>query len=103
MGVNSKWLSRNLHKNKLVKIGDRLFKFKKDYTSRILSDKHKQNLKNSMVGTKKVGQFNLKENFINSFDSISDAAKSVSVDSKSISRCCHGKAKTCKNYIWKFI
>ena len=52
--------------------------------------------------SKKVIQYDLDGNFIREFNSIEDTAKHFNVTSQSINRCCKGKLKRCKNYIFKF-
>lgn len=49
---------------------------------------------------KKVKQFDLQGNFINSFESVTKAEKSLGI--KHIYDCCNGKLKTCGGYIWRY-
>lgn len=61
-------------------------------------------MKNNIIKkySKKVIQYDLDGNFIREFNSIEDTAKHFNVTSQSINRCCKGKLKRCKNYIFKF-
>ena len=53
---------------------------------------------------KRVGQYNKDTNeLIAIYDSIKDAAEAVSVDRSCISRCCSGKKKSCRGFLWKFM
>ena len=51
---------------------------------------------------KKVNCYNLKNEFINTFYSLADAARKTGSDTRSISKCCKGKAKSSNGFIWKF-
>ena len=56
------------------------------------------------LNKKQVGQYDKNTNeLVRVFDSIKDAADFVSVDRSCISRCCSGKKKSSKGFIWKFI
>lgn len=53
---------------------------------------------------KKVAQYNLNMELINTFSSLNEAARFLNISKAShISECCRGKLKTYKGYIWKFI
>lgn len=53
---------------------------------------------------KKVGQYDKNTNeLIKIHDSIKDAAAAVNVDRSCISRCCSGKKKSSRGFVWKFI
>ena len=53
---------------------------------------------------KRVGQYDKNTNtLIAIYDSIKDAANTVNVDRSCISRCCSGKKKSSRGYIWRFI
>lgn len=54
------------------------------------------------VNKKKVCMYDLDDNLIKVFDSISDAAKYVGAFASAISNCCIGRFKTSKGYKWKF-
>lgn len=51
---------------------------------------------------KKVIQLDLHGNKINEYYSLTSAALSVDGDKSSIARCCKGKQKTAKGYIWRY-
>ena len=51
---------------------------------------------------KKVNQYDLKNNFIKKWNSISEASKELNIDNSSISAVCKNKRKTAGGYIWKY-
>lgn len=51
---------------------------------------------------KKINQYNLNGELLNTFECITDASKAVGYSVCSISACAHGRLKTCGGYIWKF-
>lgn len=51
---------------------------------------------------KSVSQFDLEGNFIQSFKSLSDASRQTQINLSGISRCCQGKLKRVRNYIFKY-
>ena len=56
------------------------------------------------LNKKQVGQYDKNTNkLVRVFDLIKDAADFVSVNRSCISRCCSGKKKSSKGFIWKFI
>ena len=56
------------------------------------------------TGTKKqVGKFSLEDEFLERYQSISDAARKNEINRTHIGECCNGKIKTYKGFIWKFI
>lgn len=50
----------------------------------------------------KVNQFNLQGNFIKEFPSLS-STRLEGFDYRTVARCCQGKRKTHKKYIWKYV
>lgn len=58
-------------------------------------------LKNNDGQKIKVNQYDLKGNFINSFDSILEASKITGYNIANISLCVNGKRRTANKYIWK--
>ncbi len=55
------------------------------------------------VNSKKVIQIDIKTNKIkNTYNSITEAAKSCGLQQKGISGCCMEKQKTCGGFIWKY-
>lgn len=53
-------------------------------------------------GPRKVSQYDLDGNFICTFDSISQASRIIDIDTSCIIRCCQGKQKCAKGYLWKY-
>lgn len=51
---------------------------------------------------KKVEQYDLKNNFICSYDSIAKASNALGISKTSISRCCSGHSKTTIKYVFKY-
>jgi hypothetical protein len=74
-----------------------------------LSEETKQKIKDSRLTgsdnpkSKKVGQYDLNDNLIKIFDSMSQAAKECNTYHSSISSCCSGKKNTSGGFKWKFI
>lgn len=53
---------------------------------------------------KRVGQYDKNTNtLITTYNSIKEAANAVNVDRSCISRCCSGKKKSSRGFIWRFI
>jgi len=50
----------------------------------------------------KIIQFDIEGNRLNSFDTCKDAAEYIGCSPSIIGRCCNGKHKTSKGYIWKY-
>ena len=71
-----------------------------------LSKEHKEKIKaayNPNRFYKKVIKMDINGTVeLETFDSVSDAAKSVSVNQSSLSNCLRGKTKTCANFKWKY-
>lgn len=63
---------------------------------------HKMGLANNNNQKIKVNQYDLKGNFIRSFNSILDASKETRVSMGNISLCINNKRKTAGGYIWKY-
>lgn len=64
--------------------------------------KYEQPIKDT--GYKKpVVQYDLLNNEIAKYESISDAARKTKINRKGINDCCNGKLKTSGGYIWKFL
>lgn len=70
-----------------------------------LNDTQRETVRNACKGNKNrrlpVFQYSKKEEFIQRFDSMSEAADSVNIYVSSISNCLKGNAKTAGGYIWK--
>lgn len=66
---------------------------------------NEENNKRTINATKKqVGQYDKNTHeLIKIYDSIKDAAAAVNVDRSCISRCCSGKKKSSRGFVWRFI
>lgn len=53
--------------------------------------------------SKRVGKYDLKENLIQEYNSLSEAGRDNACSRTHIGECCNGKLKTYKGFIWKFI
>lgn len=51
---------------------------------------------------KKVKQFDLNGNLINTFDGIRIAEEKTNIDNRNIIKCCKNKVKTSGGYVWKY-
>ncbi len=51
----------------------------------------------------RIQQFDLENNLINTFESVTKAAKVFNVSKTAICNCAQGKSKTCKGFIWKYV
>jgi len=58
--------------------------------------------KGKIKTSKIVEQYDLDNNLLNTFSSVTDAANNIMVDRSAIRRCCQGHHKHIKGYIWKF-
>ncbi len=58
-----------------------------------------------MVGykRKKVNQYDLQGNFIKTWNSTREAEREMGAEHSKISKCCNGKQKTTKGYIWEWV
>lgn len=73
------------------------------YVWRFEGDRFNKYFLESKIKTKKkVIQYTMKNEFINEFDSLSDAGRYSGIDYKNISAVCNGKRKSAGGYIWKF-
>ena len=50
-----------------------------------------------------IKQMDLENNFIEQFDSMTDASKCTGIDVSYLSMCCSGKCKTAKGYKWAYV
>lgn len=80
---------------------------------RVVTEKQRKSSKNNIKkvsylahekNRRKVKQYNLKNEYIKTWDSITDAIKTLGfrVGSSKISECCSNKTKTAYGYIWKY-
>lgn len=52
--------------------------------------------------TKKISQYDLENNFIKTYYSLSEASRQIKISRQAISKCALGKLKTCGGYKWKY-
>lgn len=57
---------------------------------------------NYYIREKQVDKFDLNGNLIETFKSLTDAAKSINTAKGNIYACCRGRLKTLKGFIWKY-
>ena len=63
----------------------------------------KENMTKAINSLKKeIEQYDLENNYIRSWDSISDASREYNIDPTNIKNACKGKYKTSCGYIWKY-
>lgn len=69
-----------------------------------LKDMYDKETLEKMVGykRKKVSQYDLQGNFIKTWESTREAERGTGAEHSKISKCCNGKQKTTKGYIWKW-
>jgi group I intron endonuclease len=68
---------------------------------RTISDKIKKDLSKKCKTKKKVIQYDLNNNYINTFESIAEAARLTNTGVTNISKCIKGIYKYSNNFIWK--
>jgi len=51
---------------------------------------------------KKVNKYTLDGEYLETFNSMADAARSINIDISCISRCCNGHRKTSSGFVWKY-
>lgn len=69
---------------------------------------HKYHIRIRAFGTenpaaRKIKQYDLKGNFIKTWNTIREASKTLNIGETNIGACCRGKQKTAGGYIWKYI
>ena len=52
--------------------------------------------------TKKIKQYDLKGNYIKTWESIASASKELGLDASAITKCCKKKRNKCGNYFWQY-
>lgn len=67
-----------------------------------INQKIRETLKKCIKNSKKVFQYDLSGNFIKEYESISEAYNESNISRSSIQRCCDGKYKKTKHFIWKY-
>jgi hypothetical protein len=79
---------------------------KERYKNGILIEKNTQGLQKGVEKLrKKVNCYNLNNELINSYESLSDASRKTGATHQAISKCCSGKYKSYKSsggFIWKY-
>lgn len=65
------------------------------------NDKRRNKLINNKR-SKKVLQFNLNNELINTFNSLNEVKRQLNYSISGISQCCNGERKTSHNYIWRY-
>lgn len=68
----------------------------------IFTDETKQKISDAKP-KKIVAQYDLDGNYIRTYKSISEASKATGISTTVISKCCKGKRRTSKGFIWKYI
>lgn len=61
-----------------------------------------RNIRSALAKSKTVLQFDKNGNFIKEWPSISEAARIINISTGNIVKCCKGKQKTYKGFIWKY-
>ena len=51
---------------------------------------------------KKIKQYDLKGNYIKTWESIASASKELGLDASAITKCCKNKRNKCGNYSWQY-
>lgn len=101
----------NKMKNNCWNNQDRNLKISLTLCGRQVSDETKQKISNTLTGRycrennsnkRRVVQLNLDGSYVATFDCIVDAARSVGGYTSHISKCCQGKLKKHKKYIWVY-
>lgn len=81
------------------------------FKNMIITDETRLKMSNTAKGTKTydrngmskiVEKYDLNGNFIESYNSLREAAESIGQSFKNISSCCRGKSKTAYGYVWKY-
>lgn len=75
-------------------------KIAKYHKGKIISDEHKEKM--AISRRRAVICFDLQNNFICEFDSITTASKTLNLEGSNISRVCSGKRKTVSDYIFRY-
>ena len=68
---------------------------------KVLTEEWKQKISNS-TKKKSVNQYELNNNLITTFESVTQAAKFINKDVSTIVKCCKNKQKTAYGFIWKY-
>ena len=68
-----------------------------------MGDLNKIYKKSGISRSKKIEQYDLNNNLINTWFLLMDIHRKLNYSCGNISLCCNGKKKTYNNYIWKFV
>ena len=69
----------------------------------IATEKKKKTIKNIGKRCSKITfQYDLQDNFIKEWESVSEVARQLNINQKNISECCKGRRKTAGGYIWRY-
>lgn len=76
----------------------------KNYQFKLKEDKNTiiKKYSNRQGGKYKVYQCDENWNILNEYESVAEAARTLNIDSSSISKCCRGKLQHCGGYRWKY-
>ena len=83
------------------KVSERQIGEKNPMYGKHCTEEHKRKIKENHPNRKKVYQYDLDGNYIQTFDSITDAQRAVGIKS-GVRLCCQGKIKQAGGYKWKF-
>lgn len=91
------------NKKKYISHNGYIWFYKDDFIQEKLKQKIEQVKNNNRKGSKKaVIMFDLSGNFLQEFESASQASKELNIFQQNISNCCNGKCKTCGGFIWRY-
>jgi group I intron endonuclease len=68
-----------------------------------MSDEQKQKISQNMKNKKPIECYNLDNQLVKTYESISEASKELNGSQRNISKCCLGKGRTAYGFIWKFV
>lgn len=85
----------------------RLHNLKNKSYKNLLKDESRQKLKEKLINnellSKRVGRFSKEGELLEIYLSTKDAERKGEFTNQSISKCCNGKLKTYKGFIWKYL
>ena len=86
---------------KSKKCSNYIFMYKDEYSEENLTSRIEA-IKSRKKSAKKVSQYDKEDNFINNYESITDASEKTSISITCISNCLKGLSKTAGGYKWKY-
>jgi hypothetical protein len=95
--TNLAWSEALMKKHELIEAGDEQTKA----INRLMEPKKKVKRENQFT-RKKVNQFTLDGVYVQTFDTMGEAAASVGAHQSSISNSCSGRTKICKGFLWQY-